>query len=111
MATQVTPAPFLSGFRLIDGDQLNKTLAADQVTSQNAITVASSTVPTPLSAVVNNLSSVVASGLVQLPQALPGLNILVLNNGGNTVTLEGFASTDTIDGAASTTLTVAHRGA
>lgn len=113
MAALISPAPFQPGFRLIDGDQLNKAIASDVVNSQDGMVANGTTriTGTQIQAELNRFTTVASGGIALMPPALPGTQVLVMNAGANALTLDGFASTDTIDGGASATLSVATRGA
>lgn len=113
MAALVSPAPFQTGFQLIDGDKLNKAISADVVNSQDGIVANGTTTltATQIFAELNRFTTVASGGIALMPPALPGTQVLVLNAGANTLRLQGFLSTDTLDGAAFTTLAVANRGA
>lgn len=58
----------------------------------------------PLTAAVNQFSTVAASSFAVLPPAVVGMGVWVVNDGGQTLTVCGAAGTaDTIDGVATAT--------
>ncbi len=104
--TIVTPSPFQSGFRLIDGSQLNKALSNPAYSSQDNITATASGVQSnayQLSAALNNVTTV-GSGAdsLRLPPAVAGAEVLVANNGANAAQVYGHG-TDTINSVLTTT--------
>lgn len=106
MATAAFPSPFVPGFRLIDGSDLNTNFANPTLSSQNAVTAKASgsqTTSAPITASVTNVTVVAsANDGVLLPAAKAGQEYTVMNNGANAMTV--FASgTDTINGIAGAT--------
>jgi hypothetical protein len=111
-AVTYTPQPLPPGFALQDGSQLNALIAKDQGVSTDGAIANGTTKATGTQIVANMtyFATVGASGQAILPPALPGINVIVVNAGANTLTLNPFeASGTTIDGAATTTLSAANR--
>lgn len=106
MANATQNNPFPSGFRLIDGQQLNNVLAADVVSSQTGIVAHSGggkTAAFPLSATLNRVSTAAAAAdSVLLPPAGAGLRITIINDSANSIQVFG-SGTDTINGVATGT--------
>ncbi len=106
MATAITPAPFLSGFRLIDGNQLNANFALPKGSSQTGITATASGGQTnayQLTARINNVTTVAtAADSVKLPAVPLGKEIWIMNNGASALQVFGYG-TDTINGVATAT--------
>lgn len=113
MALPIVPQPFQSGFRLIDGSLLNSVLANDQTSTQDAVALSGTTRATAFQVTTNvtRFTTVPASTIALLPQAVPGQYVILINSGAQTLTMNGFVSTDTIDGNASATLSTANRAA
>lgn len=106
MATAVTPKPFIPGFRLVDGNDLNNRLALQQYSSQDGITAKASGIQataTQLVAALNRVSTVAtAADAVKLPASQVGLEVTVVNSGANAMQVFGFG-TDTINSVATAT--------
>lgn len=106
MANAITPAPFQTGFRLIDGNDLNANFANPIRSSQTGITATAGGGQTnafPLTAAISRVSFVVTAGdSVILPPAKVGAQMFVENAGANA--MQVFATgTDTINGIAGST--------
>lgn len=111
-AVSYFPSPFVPGFRLVDGAQLNAVTADGQVSSTQSAVANGTTkaTGTQITTAITNFGTVGASGIAILPPAVPGSQVLVFNNGANTLTLDPYeTSGTTIDGGSSTTLTTANR--
>lgn len=106
MANAVTPAPFQSGFRLIDGSQLNSALANPVVSTQNGITAhagGGKTNATLITAALNNVTTVATTAdSIKLPPAIAGRIISISNNGANAFQVFG-SNNDTINSVATGT--------
>lgn len=115
MAVQITPAPFaILGPHLVSGSALNSGFAQPVWASQQSATANGTTTSTAtqITAAITNFTTVASGGLAAMPPAVPGTHIIVFNDAAtNTLTFQGYLSTDTIDGSATTTLTVAHHAA
>lgn len=104
--TATYPAPFVTGFRLIDGNDLNKNFATRLTSAQGAI------VPTSgggkanafqITATLNHITTVAApADSIILPPSAAGLQILIENDGANPMQVFGFG-TDVINGIATAT--------
>lgn len=99
----MNPDPFLSGYRLIDGDELNDVVANPEWSVSGDITATvGGTVLTSakIVATVTNLTTVAATGAgVSIPQAMPGRVLVIVNQGANSAQV--FAEKgSTIDGVA-----------
>jgi hypothetical protein len=106
-----TPAPFVPGFRLIDGSALNAALAGFLKSTDSGIVA--STVQTrvgakALSAVINQVTSANASDAVSLPPSganpttgQPYSNLLLIDNtSGQTIQVFPGGANDVLDGGA-----------
>lgn len=117
MSVAVTPAPFTSGQRLIDGQALDDSFAYPIVSTQDAITATpSGTQATSiiLSATISRISTVVsANDGIRLPTSKAGSWITLINDGANamqvfghlTATINDIASSTGISQAAGATVT------
>lgn len=89
MATAVFPTPFQTGFRLIDGNQLNSVLSTPLLSSQDGITAhagGGQTNATQLTAVINRVTVAVSGAdSVKLPAFQVGLEITIENDAANAV--------------------------
>lgn len=106
MATAITPAPFATGYRLIDGNDLNANFALPIKSSQESITATAAGGKTnafQLSTALNRISvAATAADSVKLPASRVGLQVLVENDGASAIQVFG-AGTDTINGVATGT--------
>lgn len=106
MSTPVAPAPFQSGFRLLDGQGVDNAIAYPLLSFEDAIAAHSGGTKASaykLSAYFNNVSVVAAvADSVLLPPSSGGMSITVFNNGANAMQVYG-AGTDTINGVATAT--------
>ena len=106
MTAAVTPAPFDSGARLIDGQSLDNAFAYPIVSTQDAITATpSGTQATSLilSATVNRISTVASTNDgVRLPVSKAGSWITLINDGANAMQVFGHL-TATINDVTSAT--------
>lgn len=106
MANAVFPAPFATGFRLTDGNQLNAYFANGITASQAAIVAhagGGKANATPLSTPLNHiLTAANAADSVLLPPSQVGLTVLVGNDGANAIQVFG-AGTDTVNSVATGT--------
>ena len=85
------PDPFISGYRLIDGDELNDVIAnpswsvSPTVSATPGGTVNNSVL---VNFAITNVATVSAPGAgIALPQALPGRLLIIQNNGVNALTM------------------------
>ena len=78
---------FLQGFRLLDGGEVLalKTQLASGTTGIAANPVGTQLSAVPLTAYVNEITAGVLNASVMLPAAVPGLSIVVINDGPNTI--------------------------
>lgn len=106
MATGITPSPFPTGFRLIDGSTLNTNFGHPILSSQTGITAtASGTQATAyqLTTRVNNVTTVATAGdAIKLPANPLGKVVWVMNNGANYMQVFG-SGTNTINAIATAT--------
>lgn len=106
MAVGITPAPFQTGFRLIDGNDLNTQLGHPRLSSQTGITATASggqTNALALTTRVNNVTTVATAGdSVRLPALPLGKVVWIMNNGASSMQVYG-AGTNTINGIATAT--------
>ena len=108
MATAVFPTPFLSGYRLFKGEDLNAALASPQLSTQQSVTAHAGggrTSAFPVTAAITNVTTVAnAADSLVLPVASTNLGetFIIYNNGANALTLYGNGS-DTINGTAGAT--------
>lgn len=106
MATAVFPTPFVPGFRLVDGTDLNSQFGNPITSSQTTVTAKASgtqTNSTAITAAITNVTTVAtAADGVLLPAAKAGATYTLVNNGAAAMTV--FASgSDTINGTAGST--------
>lgn len=99
-------AKFMPGFRMIDGDELNKAIAYPNLAHEaDIVATPAGTVNTSveLTETINHIvTSASAGDGVLLPKALPGAVKIIINAGGNTITV--FAKdSSTINGTAGAT--------
>lgn len=104
MAAVVVPNPFVSGYRLTDGNRLNRVIAAGVVSSQDSITATAGGGQTnafQLLAVNSRITTVVSpNDSIKLPTAVAGLTVIIDNDGANTMAV--FPSgTDTLEDSTS----------
>lgn len=100
-----TPTPFAPGFRLTDGDELNKRIAnpvwsiSETFSATVGGTLATSTKVT--NAVTNVTTAAAPNAGITLPQALPGKVMVVANNTANTITVfaAGGSAIDGVPGS------------
>ncbi len=102
----VSPTPFQSGFRLLDGLGVDRELANPKVSTQNGIVAKAGGTITGASAITATFSQVSTSAnsgdSVLLPAAKVGAYYVIFNAGANPIQV--FATgTDTIDGTAGAT--------
>lgn len=106
MAIGITPTPFETGFRLIDGNDLNTQFGHPRLSSQTGITATASGGQTnafALTTRVNNVTTVAsANDSIRLPASPLGKVVWVMNNGSNSMQVYG-AGTNTINGIATAT--------
>ncbi len=106
MANGITPSPFQTGKRLIDGSTLNTNFGHPQLSSQTGITAtASGTQATAflLTTRVNNVTTVATAADAIKLQANPlGKVVWVMNNGANSMQVFG-SNSDTINAIATAT--------
>ncbi len=106
MAAGITPTPFQTGFRLIDGNDLNNQFGHPRLSSQTGITAyagGGQTNAYALTTRVNNVTTVASAGDSIRLQAIPlGKVVWVMNNGANAMQVYG-AGTNTINGIATAT--------
>jgi len=106
MANGITPSPFQTGKRLIDGSTLNTNFGHPVLSTQDAVTAtASGTQATAykLTTRVNNVTTVAtAADSIQLQANPLGKVVWVMNNGANSMQVFG-AGTDTINAIATAT--------
>lgn len=103
--TYSNPTPMQPGARLLDGSDVNKSLAQPQYSAEDTITALGTTVADAfqLRAAVSWLSTVAAATGVKLPLRLgPGAEVVVYNDGANPVQVYD-AEGNTIDGVAGAT--------
>ena len=99
-----TPDPFAPGYRLTDGDQLNKRIANPQWSTTSSVSATSGgTVLTSVKVTnaITNITNASAPGAgITLPQALLGTVLVVSNNSANDVRIfaEGDSTIDGLDG-------------
>lgn len=105
--TAIFPQPFsITGYATRDGNALNNQLGYPTTSSENSIIATGSGTQTSsyrITAHISRVTSVVtgADGIT-LPSALPGKSYVVINSGGNSMTVFGNG-TDTINGTAGAT--------
>jgi hypothetical protein len=101
-----SPQLFQSGFRLVDGTQLNAEEGDPHVSTEDQITATGTTVldARPLRATVNSILTVTPGSGVVLPPAVPGLIIYVFNRGASALTVYGQAGQTLDNGLASVAL-------
>lgn len=106
MAAGVNPTPFETGFRLIDGNDLNTNFGHPRLSSQTGITATAGGGQTnafALTTRVNNVTTVASAADSIRLQANPlGKVVWVMNNGASSMQVYG-AGTDTINGIATAT--------
>lgn len=106
MANGITPSPFQTGKRLIDGSTLNTNFGHPMLSSQTGITATASGVQSTaflLTTRVNNVTTVASAADAIKLQANPlGKVIWVMNNGANSMQVFG-SNTDTINAIATAT--------
>jgi hypothetical protein len=106
------PAPFQSGFGLQDGSALDAALAKNLVATTYGAIANGTTKATGTQIVANwtEFATVAVSGIAILPPAVPGTEVIIVNSGANTLTIDPFETSGvTVDGGASTTLSTANR--
>lgn len=100
------PKPFTTGFRLIDGQELNTKFANPVRGSEDSITAyagGGKTNAYQLTTPLNRITTVgTAADSVKLPTAAPGTTITIVNAGANAAQIFGSGS-DTINGVATDT--------
>ena len=105
-ATLANPTPFLPGFRLMDGSDLNAALAYPLVAAGDGIvagTTQTQAGATVLSGRYNKIATVGTTGDgVALPAAKAGASVLIYNGGANSAQVYGNG-TDTINDIAGAT--------
>ncbi len=96
-------APFLPGFRLNDGSDLNAALAAPGGSVESGIVATGTTIADAyaLRAAINQIATTAASTGVKLPNLPVGKSLDVYNDGASTLTV--YATGQTIDGTAGAT--------
>jgi hypothetical protein len=104
--TVLNPTPFLAGFRMLDGSDLNAAFAFPNVAAGDgyvAGTTQTQAGATPITGRFNKIATVgtTADGVL-LPKATPGASVVIYNGGANSATVYGNGS-DTINDTAGST--------
>lgn len=106
MAVGINPTPFQSGFRLIDGNDLNTNFGHPRLSSQTGITATAGggqTNALALTTRINNVTVVATAADSVRLQANPlGKVVWIMNNGASSLQVYG-AGTNTINGIATAT--------
>lgn len=106
MVTTNTPSPFQTGFRLTDGGKLNAALANPQLSTKAGIVAGaggSKASAVLMNAAINHIvTSASAGDSVILPAAALGAEVLIANDGANSIRVYATGS-DTLNGTAGAT--------
>lgn len=105
-----TPDPFISGYRLTDGDQLNDVIGNPEWSYSREITATTGgTMQTSvkLTETINYVTVATPNAGITLPQALPGKVFIVQNSSANTIIIyaDGDSSINGIPGTVGAALT------
>lgn len=100
------PTPFITGPRLIDGNDLNRQFANPTLSTQTSIVATAGGGKTNaqlITAALNNITTVATSAdSIKLPPSAPGKTVMVTNSGASSMQVFG-SGTDTINGVATGT--------
>lgn len=108
------PKPFQSGFRLLNGDDVNSALSLDLLSTENGITAHSGGGQTNAYQLTTNISRIttvaVANDSVKLPPATAGRTVYVDNDGANVLAIYPSGTDQVEDGTGAISFSVGQDG-